>query len=106
MNFITPTELKKALDSGESWQLIDIREAYEVESACIESIHIPMAEIANQVNTIKRDQKVVIYCKSGNRSKAVVNLLESEFGFNNLYSLEGGLTAWSEQVDKSLDLSL
>jgi len=101
MKSITVEELKHWKDNSENFQLIDVREHYEHESANINGEHIPMGEIVNNLNRISRDKKVVIHCKSGARSAAVTNAL-TEMGFSNVYNLEGGILAWSQKFDPSL----
>lgn len=97
MKSITPTELKQKISAGENWQIIDIREPYEVEEASIDCLLIPMADIESRVSEIAKDVNVAIICNSGNRSKAVVNLLETEHSLSNLHSVEGGIKAWMEE---------
>jgi rhodanese-related sulfurtransferase len=42
-------------------------------------------------------------CRSGKRSAAAVMQLEAQ-GFTNLYNLYGGILAWQEDIDPSLDV--
>ncbi|MEL7342870.1 MAG: rhodanese-like domain-containing protein [Bacteroidota bacterium] len=44
----------------------------------------------------------MIHCRSGKRSANVIRKLESEYGFDNLYNLEGGVLAFAEEIDSSL----
>ena len=46
MKTITPKELKAEIDKGEKWQMIDVRDPYETEVACLGVLKIPMAEIS------------------------------------------------------------
>ena len=102
MQEITATELKVLLDNGEEVQVIDIREKYECDICSINGEHIPMAEVMNNIDRISREGKVVIHCRSGGRSAAVVDALQRQFGFTNLYNLKGGILAWADEVDESL----
>jgi adenylyltransferase/sulfurtransferase len=61
-----------------------------------------MGEIMANVDKISKYKTVVIHCRSGARSGSVVNLLEKEFGFTNLYNLKGGILAYADQIDTSL----
>jgi rhodanese-related sulfurtransferase len=58
--------------------------------------------VAENAAKISLDKKVVIHCRSGKRSGDAIRLLESRFGFQNLYNLAGGILAWSDQVDTSM----
>lgn len=104
MKEVTVKELKAMMDQGEDFQLIDVREPHEVEAANIGGQAIPMAEALMAADQISRDKKVVIHCKSGGRSGAVVNHLESSAGFTNLYNLKGGMIAWAAEIDPTLNV--
>ena len=99
MNEITVQELKAKIDNKETFQLIDVREVFEIEIATINGEHIPMGEIVNRRNEVSKDIPVIIHCRSGQRSGNVVKALSENFGFTNLYNLKGGILAWSNEID-------
>ena len=101
MKEITPAELKQMKDNKEDFQLIDVREQAEVDIVEIGGEHIPMGEIMENLDKISKDKKVIVHCKAGGRSGAVVQALERQ-GYNNLYNLKGGILAYADQVDPSL----
>lgn len=103
MKTISVVELKAKFDNSENFQLIDIREEYELELACIGGDHIPMGEVVNNLDKIRKDVPVVIHCRTGKRSSNMVIFL-SDNGYNNLYNLEGGINAWAEQVDTAMNV--
>lgn len=106
MNSISPNELKKWLDSDKEVQIIDVREPWEREIGLIDgSDHIIMNLIPENIEKINRDSDVVIHCRSGARSAAVAQYLESQKGFSNIYNLEGGITAWAESVDPNVEVA-
>ncbi len=96
------SELKSMMDEGADFQLIDVREEYEHDSANIGGELIPMGDIMSSHEKINRDKKVVVYCRSGNRSGAVIKQLEANFGFTNLFNLKGGILAWANEIDPSM----
>ncbi|MBI4945081.1 MAG: rhodanese-like domain-containing protein [Bacteroidetes bacterium] len=102
MKEVTPTELKKMLDSKEDFQLIDVREEHEVDIASIGGELIPMGDVMDNIDKISRDKKVILYCRSGNRSGAVLQALEAHHGFTNIYNLKGGIIKWAEEIDPSM----
>ncbi|MBK5285456.1 MAG: rhodanese-like domain-containing protein [Bacteroidia bacterium] len=102
MKEITVRELKDKMDNKEQFQLIDVREQFEYDVANISGELIPMQSVIEQYDRIETDKPVIIYCRSGNRSAVVVNELEKRFGFTNLYSLKGGIIAWSNEIDPSI----
>jgi sulfur-carrier protein adenylyltransferase/sulfurtransferase len=95
-------ELKRKIDAGEPFELIDVREAFEYEIARIDGAKlIPLGEIAERVDELQRERPIVVHCHSGRRSAEAVRLLQQR-GFANVYNLEGGIDAWSDQVDPSV----
>lgn len=104
MKTITVEELKAKLDAGEDIQVIDIREDWEVEAASFGAEHIPMGDVPSQLDKIAKDKPVVIHCKSGNRSSRMIEFLTAQFQFSNLINLEGGIKAWAEKIDTSLNV--
>ncbi|PYJ74392.1 MAG: molybdenum cofactor biosynthesis protein MoeB [Verrucomicrobia bacterium] len=92
-------ELKQKMDAREPFELIDVRETYEYEIARIDGARlIPLGEIAERADELRRDRPIVLHCHSGRRSAEAVRLLQQR-GFGNIYNLEGGIDAWSDQID-------
>ena len=102
MKEVTPQELKKLLDAKSNIQLIDVREPHEAEIATIGGEIIPMGEVMSNLNKISKDKKVIVHCRSGARSGAIIQALESQHGFSNLYNLKGGILAYADQIDQNL----
>jgi len=103
MKSITPKELNSIIELDNSdCQLIDIRDKYEHDICCIGGEKINMYSIAQNIKKISNKKKVVIYCRTGERSAGIVNLLEKKFSFDNVYNLEGGIMKWREDIDPSL----
>lgn len=102
MKEITVKELAELKSSGADFQLIDVREQNEFEIAEIGGELIPMNTIPGNVDRISRDKQVVVHCRSGKRSGDVINWLEANHGFENLYNLKGGILAYADEIDNSL----
>ncbi len=98
MKEITPLELKTLKDTNANYQLIDVREEYEFDEANINGELIPMGEVMDNIEKISKDKQVVVHCRSGKRSATVINALESQHGYTNLYNLKGGILAYLEEV--------
>jgi len=96
------SELKAMIDSGTDFQLIDVREPQEYEICNIKGTLIPMNDIPEHIGDIPDDKPVVIHCKMGGRSAAVVQYLEQAHGFENLYNLSGGINAWADEIDHTM----
>lgn len=99
---VSVTEYKSWLDSGEDVQLIDVREPHEVEIAEIGGELIPLKTVLDNADKISRDKKVVVHCRSGQRSADAIKQLQEKYGFDNLYNLKGGILAWSEEIDEKV----
>ncbi|HMJ68495.1 MAG TPA: ThiF family adenylyltransferase [Cyclobacteriaceae bacterium] len=102
MKEVTVQELKKMMDEKAEFQLIDVREPHEADICEIGGELIPQGDIPSNVDKISRDKKVVIHCRSGARSGNMVQWLEKNHGFTNLYNLKGGILAWADQIDPSV----
>jgi sulfur-carrier protein adenylyltransferase/sulfurtransferase len=98
MKEITASELKKLIDEKKDYQLIDVREEYEFDEVNINGELIPMGEVLNNVEKIDKLKQVIVHCRSGKRSETVINALEKQHGYTNLYNLKGGILAYLEEV--------
>ena len=101
MKEITVSELKKMMDSKADFQLIDVREEHETDIASIGGELIPMGDVMDNLGKISKDKKVVIYCRSGNRSGVITQALEKQ-GFTNIHNLKGGILDWADEIDTAV----
>jgi rhodanese-related sulfurtransferase len=102
MQIITSEELKARIDNGEELHLVDVREPHERAEFNIGGAFLPLGKIQNmQVDEIEgwKDQEVICYCRSGNRSGQACLILET-LGFNNAKNLAGGMLRWQEKFGK------
>lgn len=90
MNTITAEELKAKINSI-NIQIIDIREDYEFEDNNIGGTNIPMDNVFSSLDQIDTTKQVIICCKSGKRSAAMIHSLERKLSMKNIYSLSGGV---------------
>ncbi len=99
---ITPNELQQKL-CEDSVTLIDVREPHELEICNIdEAVNIPMSEIEQRHDEVPKDGDVVVMCRSGGRSSRVIEFLGLK-GCTNLANLKGGILAWADDVDPSIE---
>jgi adenylyltransferase/sulfurtransferase len=96
---IEPRELAIRRASGESIQLIDVREPHEWEIARIDGARlIPLHRLASAIPELDRSAPTAVYCKGGTRSAlATRDLLAA--GFRQVWSVSGGILRWSREVD-------
>lgn len=88
--------------TGESFQLIDVRERDEYDFVNIGAELIPLGTVAANADKFSRDVKVVVHCKMGGRSAKAIRELEEKFGFTNLYNLKGGILGYIDEVRPEL----
>lgn len=101
---ITVLELKARMDRGEALVVIDVREPYEYAIARIPGTTlIPLGQIAERAGELDRDREIILHCRSGKRSADALNQLKAK-GFTRLKNVVGGITAWSEQVDRDVPI--
>lgn len=91
---ITPEELRRRLEAGETPIIIDIREDDEVAQGMIPGAkHIAMSTLPYRLNEIPQDEEVILVCRSGARSSRVYDYLES-LGYRNTINMTGGMLEW------------
>jgi sulfur-carrier protein adenylyltransferase/sulfurtransferase len=101
---ITAAELKDLLDSDKPVHLVDVREPAEWEIVKIPGATlIPKDEIlrGDALATLPQDRQIVMYCKTGVRSAETLAAVKNA-GFRDAVHVQGGVTAWVNQVDPSL----
>ncbi|MDX1479075.1 MAG: molybdopterin-synthase adenylyltransferase MoeB [Saprospiraceae bacterium] len=95
-------ELKRRRDAADGSVLIDVREPYEYEIVNLQGRLIPQNSVEEHLDQIPSDVDVIVHCRSGKRSADVIKVLQSKYGYQNLYNLDGGILAWAREVDTSL----
>ena len=103
MKEINVQELKEKKEKGEDFQLIDVREDFEYEMSNLGGLSIPLGGVLIESDKISTNKPVVVMCRSGKRSASAIMLLEQQ-GFTNLYNLRGGILAWADEIDPTLNV--
>ncbi|CAA9383780.1 MAG: Sulfur carrier protein adenylyltransferase [uncultured Rubrobacteraceae bacterium] len=98
---ITVQDLKQKMDDGEPINVLDVREPHEYEVANIGVRLVPLGELPRRLAEFDQSENFAIHCKTGGRSAKAVKLLQ-DAGFENVYNVKGGITAWSEEIDPSV----
>lgn len=103
MRQFTPRQLKEYLDSTEPKPLLlDVREQWEYDICHITNSQLlPMGQIPQKMSTLNKSQEIVVICHHGIRSRQVGYYL-AHYGFTNLINLEGGVEAWAQEVEPSM----
>jgi adenylyltransferase/sulfurtransferase len=98
---ITPVELKKRLDAGETPFILDVREPNEYQINKIPgSTLIPLGELPRRYQELPKDRQIVTQCKMGGRSAKAQDFLKT-VGFTDVLNLKGGILEWIDKVDPS-----
>lgn len=101
MERLTPEQARERLEGGDAL-LVDVREDMERELARLPgSIDIPLAQLPQQLDALPRNQALILMCHHGVRSAMAADFLERH-GFERVINLEGGIDAWSHQLDPSV----
>lgn len=90
--------------------VLDVREPWEVQTACVTEdgfslLTLPMREIparlAELQETLGTDHPIACLCHHGMRSMQVANYL-AQSGFGEVVNLQGGIDAWSQQIEPAV----
>jgi rhodanese-related sulfurtransferase len=100
---ITSTELKARLDRGETFRLIDVREADEWAVARLPRAElIPLSQFQQRAAAeLSPDEALILYCHHGLRSGRAQGYLKAQ-GYANVLNLSGGIDAWALQVEPTM----
>lgn len=78
----------------DSYQLLDVRQPGEYEQGHLAgALLIPVKELGSRSAELDRNKPLIVYCRSGVRSKAASQLLLAD-GFKDVYNMSGGIMAW------------
>ncbi len=92
---ISADELSVLLSQKSTVQLLDVREPMEQPQIPeLNGLKIPLSELGSRTDLISAEKKVIVFCKSGARSRKAIELLSEKYGFDNLYNLKGGVMEW------------
>lgn len=93
----SPSEVRARREQGDAFTLLDVREPNEWGMGHIAgAMHIPRGVMESAIETrIPREQEIVIYCASGNRSAMAADILQ-QMGYRKVSSMRGGIRAWAD----------
>lgn len=97
-----PTALAARLAKGDAPVLLDVREPWEHTIAALPgSMLVPLGTLQQRTGALDANAEYVVYCHHGGRSAMAAQWLRSQ-GFARVANLEGGIDAWSLEVDASV----
>jgi rhodanese-related sulfurtransferase len=96
---IGATEVAAAIRAGGALRLVDVRTPEEWELARIPGATLMSQELVGEIReTWPKDGVIVFYCHHGQRSLSAARFF-FEQGFTNVWSMTGGIEAWSTEID-------
>jgi len=94
-------ELARILEAGERFEFIDVRTPEERATASIPGTVLINEDVANRLEAMPKDTRMVFHCHHGGRSQAAAEHF-ADLGFTAVYNLVGGIDAWSSEVDSEV----
>lgn len=88
-------------ESGEPFQLLDVRTPEERETARIDGARLLDPDTARDVEQLPKDTVLVFHCHHGGRSQKAAEHFAA-LGFTQVFNVVGGIDAWSQDVDPSV----
>lgn len=101
---VSPNTVSALLESETPPFLLDVRESWEwsVSSLAPRGARlVPLAELGERLSEVPLDRPVVVYCRSGQRSRTAARRL-LDHGLVDVRSMRGGLKAWAEQLETDM----
>lgn len=97
---IAPAAVFEKMQNGEKLVILDVREADEFKEVHITGTthRISLKELSEASLTkagIKKDDQIIVYCRSGARSRAAATLMRA-LGYTNVWELNSGIIHWME----------
>ena len=96
---ITAEEAKTVMDTETGFIILDVREQNEYDSGHIpDAVLLPSGSVTAKAAEVlpDKEQKILVYCRSGNRSRTAANALVS-LGYTQVYDF-GGIIDWPYDV--------
>ena len=98
---VDPRQVHDAVANGNGAGplLVDVREEHEYEAGHIPgAVHVPRGHLESRIEGKAGDksQPIVLYCASGNRSALAAHTLQSLLGYEDVASMNGGITLWKD----------
>lgn len=94
---ITTQEVQRIIKekNTEDYCLLDVRQPAEYAEKHIPGAKlIPLGDLQAHLKEVSPDKPTIVYCRSGNRSRSAVGMLNGA-GFEDVYNMEGGMLAYN-----------
>ena len=94
---VCPTSTQELIQRD--YLLLDIREVFEVEQLSLDVpriLYIPMSSLEERIHELPKDEKVIVVCTTGERSKRIVSYLQYH-GYSNYINMKKGIEKWVQK---------
>jgi rhodanese-related sulfurtransferase len=93
---ISPAEVFQIIKNDEDYLIVDVRTKEEYDSGHLEgALLLPVQELEGRLDELPMDKPIIVYCRSGNRSRTAANILIDN-GFTMVYDM-GGISSWTAE---------
>lgn len=97
---ISSSDFQKIVESRKDVKIVDVRSEMEFRSGKIKGaqlINMMSGDFKDRLLRLPKDQAILLYCRSGNRSGMAARIL-GDAGYSEVYNLRGGLLSWSGPI--------
>ena len=101
VNQMSVETLKGLLDNGDAPNLYDVRPEEERAIAAIPGATMLDDEAIRQIQALPKDTMLIFHCHHGGRSQQAAEYFRQQ-GFSNVHNVQGGVDAWSQQIDPAV----
>ena len=94
---VSVQEAKDLIAKKPDLVILDVRTVSEFNDGHIErAINIPVDELSNRLSELSKNDELLVYCRTGNRSATAVSILE-DAGFTKIYHMHEGISKWIQE---------
>lgn len=98
---ISVQELEALKNADADIFILDVRNPDEFAICNLQGHLIPLPELPDRLNELNKHQQIIVHCHAGGRSRRATEYLLQQ-GFNNVFNLRGGITAWANEIDPKM----
>ena len=97
---ISCEQAKKMVDENQNngdFAVLDVRTAEEYGEGHLKNsvnIDIYSPDFENRIKELNKEKTFLVYCRSGNRSRAAAGMIMKPMGFKKVYNMEEGIDRW------------
>ena len=94
-SIISVSDARAMIQSSSNVLVIDVRTPEEYAQGHLKgAINIPLSDLPLRIGGLEHNRPIIVYCQTGSKSAQASTILVRA-GFTKVYSMEGGITAWT-----------